>query len=285
MLAAAIIVFRETLEAALIVSVVLAATQQIAGSRRWVSLGVVVGLVGAGLAALLADTIASAAAGVGQELFNAIVLLAAVVMLGWHNVWMQQHGKEMAQRLKAAGQAISAGEQPLYALAIVVGLAVLREGSETVLFLYGIAAAGDGGMSSLVGGLAIGLAAGAAVGGALYFGLLRIPQRYLFRVTSGLILLLAAGLAAQASNFLVQGGFVPSLGGAVWDTSWLLSESSVVGRVLHTLIGYVDTPTVVQLIAYGLTIAVIGGLMWTLGSQRQPPVARPAGATPQVGAE
>lgn len=279
MLAAALIVFRETLEAALIISIVLAATKDLANSRRWVALGLVGGLVGAGVVALLADAITQAAQGMGQELFNAAVLLTAVVMLGWHNVWMQQHGREMASNLRATSAAVQAGERSLLALAIVVGLAVLREGSETVLFLFSLATASSGGWTNMLGGAVLGVVAGAAIGLVLYFGLLRIPQRYLFSVTSGLILLLAAGLAAQAVNFLVQADIVSSLGGHVWDSTWLLDESTEVGRVLHTLIGYTAQPTPLQLIAYVTTMAVIGGLMWAVRPSTPSGPATPVQAT------
>jgi high-affinity iron transporter len=264
MLAAAIIVFRETLEAALIITIVLAATKGLPGSRRWVGLGLIGGLLGAGVVALLADAISQAVEGVGQELFNAAVLLAAVVMLGWHNVWMQQHGREMAGHLRATSAQVQSGERPLFALALVVGIAVLREGSETVLFLYGIALSDSGGLANMLGGGLIGVALGVLVGVVLYLGLLRIPQRYLFSVTSGLILLLAAGLASQAVNYLAQADLLSQMGGNVWDSTWLLDEGSVVGRVLHTLIGYTSQPTPLQLIAYGLTVAIIGGLMWVV---------------------
>jgi high-affinity iron transporter len=259
----AIVVFRETLEAALIVSIVLVATKGLLGSRRWISFGLLGGLVGATVVALLADVIAQSVQGAGQELFNATVLLAAVAMLGWHNIWMQQHGRQMAGQLRATSAAVQAGEKSLLALAIVVGLAVLREGSETVLFLYGIATAGSGWASMLVGGAA-GVAIGALIGVVLYFGLLRIPQRHLFSVTSILILLLAAGLAAQAVNFLAQADILSPMGSMVWDSSALLDEASPVGQALHILIGYTAQPTPLQLVAYGLTIAVIGGLMWAV---------------------
>ncbi len=258
---AAIIVFRETLEAALIVTIVLAATKGLPGSKRWIAAGLVAGLIGAAVVALLANSIAQAVEGVGQELFNAAILFAAVIMLGWHNVWMQQHGREMSANLKAASAAVRAGERSLAALAIVVGIAVLREGSETVLFLYGIATAGTGGWSVLLGGGLIGVLAGVVVGVGLYFGLLSIPHRYLFGVTSALVLFIAAGLAAQAVNFLAQADILPPLGGSVWNTSSVLDERSIAGRVLHTLIGYSAQPTPLQLIAYLLTLVVIGGLM------------------------
>src|SRR3546814_11316639 len=102
----------------------------------------------------------------GQEFFNACGLFLAVVMLGWHNVWMSRHGRAMAKEMAEVGSAVSSGERPLYVLAAVVGLAVLREGSEVVLFLYGIAAGGSSAMD-VVTGSALGLIGGAALGGAL----------------------------------------------------------------------------------------------------------------------
>src|SRR3546814_4807419 len=80
MLAAAVIVFREALEAALIVGIVLAATKGVIGSRRWVAGGIAAGILGAALVALFADRIGNAFGGNGQELFNAFVLGAAVLM-------------------------------------------------------------------------------------------------------------------------------------------------------------------------------------------------------------
>src|SRR5579875_3721305 len=181
MLATAIIVFREVLEAALVIGIVLAASRGVPRRRAWVAAGVVGGVAGAVLVAASADAIAAAVAGIGQELFNATVLFAAVAMLGWHSVWMSRHGREIAAAANRLGRAVRTGTQPLYALAFVVGLAVLREGSEIVLFLYGIAlASGGGGM--VIGG-ALGLAAGSAAGAALYLGLLAIPVQRLFTVT------------------------------------------------------------------------------------------------------
>ena len=278
MLASAIIVFREVLEAAIVVGIVLAATKGVAGRSRWVGLGLIAGVLGAGLVAAFAARISEAAAGMGQELFNAVVLFAAVVMLGWHNVWMGRHGREMAAEIGAVGQAVQAGRRPLYALAVVVGIAVLREGSEVVLFLYGIAAASRGESAAILAGGLFGLGAGALAGFATYSGLARIPTRRLFAVTTWLILLLAAGMAAQGAGFLLQAGLLPSVGGALWDTSSLLSETSIVGRVLHTLVGYIAQPDGMQLIFYGTTVAVIAALMRRAGrmpNARRMPSSRP----------
>jgi high-affinity iron transporter len=270
MLAAAIIVFREVLEAALIVGIVLAAS---AGAPRrgfWVSTGLAGGVVGAGLVALFAAEIAAAAAGIGQELLNAMILLLAVGMLGWHNIWMSRHGRELAATARQIGDAVISGARPLYVLAVVVGLAVLREGSETVLFLYGIAAGGGLSAGSLIAGGALGLAGGVAVGAALYLGLLRIPTGRLFTVTSWMILLLAAGMASQAAGYLVQADLLPPVGEAVWDTSAVLTEDSILGKALHTLIGYVSRPDGVQILLYIATLCAIWLLTRLVGSPTKP---------------
>ncbi|HUR43878.1 MAG TPA: FTR1 family protein [Aestuariivirga sp.] len=254
MAGALIIVFREVIEAGLILGIVLAATQGVRGSRAWIAGGVAAGVLGSFIVALFTGTIAQAFEGFGQELFNAAVLATAVVMLTWHNVWMASHGRQMAADLNATGRDVVEGRRPLMALAIVVGAAVLREGSEVVLFLYGIAAAQGGSASGLIAGGLIGLFLGATVSALTYFGLLRIPARYLFGVTTWLITLLSAGMAAQAVRYLEQAGVVEVFGATAWDSSALLSEGSIPGLVLATLIGYAERPTVLQVVVY---IAVI----------------------------
>src|SRR5580765_5494404 len=130
MLSSLIIVFREVIEAGLIVGIVLAATQGVLRRTLWVGYGVAGGVAGACMVAMFADQIGSLFEGSGQELFNAAVLTLAVGMLTWHNVWMSGHGRQMANDMKGVGAEVAAGERSLAALAIVVGIAVLREGSE-----------------------------------------------------------------------------------------------------------------------------------------------------------
>lgn len=257
MLGSALIVFREIFEAALIVGIVLAATRGVQRRTFWVSAGVTGGVLGAGLVAVFAEAIASAAQGFGQELFNAAVLFIAVVMLTWHQVWMSKHGREMAIQMNDLGKSIVDGGQPLYVLAIVVGAAMLREGSEAVLFLYGIAASNIDSNAQLLSGGLLGLAGGAACGAALYRGLLKIPTRLLFSVTGWMIVLLAAGMASQGAAFLVQAGILPALGEQVWNSSAILEHGSMLGRVMHTLIGYDDRPAGIQLLFYVVTLISI----------------------------
>ena len=271
MLASLLIVFREVLEAGLIVGIVLAATRGIAGRASWLAAGIGVGVLGAALLAMFAGAVSSALAGVGQEVFTASILVVAVLMLGWHNLWMARHGRELAQQMGAMGRDVASGRKSLLAMAVVVGVAVLREGAEVVLFLYGIAASSNEGQVPLLAGGALGVALGAAVAWLLYRGLLAIPVRRLFSTTSWLIALLAAGMAGQAAAVLAGADIIPTWGDQLWDTSWLLPDDSMIGKALHALIGYSDRPVGVQLVAY---VAVLATLLIGAHLVNQAPRAR-----------
>jgi len=280
--ATAVIVFREVLEAAIVVGLVLAASQGLRRRGLWIGSGIAAGLGGSVIVAVFAGGIAAAAQGMGQELFNASVLFAAVGMLGWHNIWMARHGAALAKDINAVGRDVVAGLRPQYLLASVVGLAVLREGSEVVLFLYGIAIAQQDQASAMWAGALVGLALGAASGYLLYLGLLRFAARYLFSVTGWLIALLAAGMAAQAAGFLVQADWLPSLRDPFWDTSGLLSQQSVLGNLLSVLIGYLDRPAGIQVLFYAVTLStilVLSRIYRPVRKRAAPPVTKLAEAT------
>jgi high-affinity iron transporter len=271
MLASLIIVFREVFEAGLIVGIVLAATQGAAGRAAWLASGIGVGVFGAVLLALFAGAVEGAFSGNGQEMFNAAILIAAVLMLSWHQIWMASHGQQIADEMKALGRDVALGRRSLFAMALVVGVAVLREGAEVVLFLYGIAASGHEGWGALILGGACGVVLGALVSFLLYRSLIAIPVAWLFAVTGWLIALLAAGMAGQAAAILAGVDLIPSWGYQLWDTSWLLPESSIPGRALRALVGYADRPMGVQLAAW-LTVlaALVLGAHWTRRTSRQP---------------
>lgn len=256
MLASLLLVFREVLEAALIISVVAAATRSVAGRNGWISGGIVVGIIGAGFVALFARQIANAMSGMGQEWFNAGVLLAAVLMIGWHVVWMARHGRELATQMKAVGNDVSSGQRPMTALLVVIALAVLREGSEVVLFGYGLLASGNE-LLPLISGGVLGLICGVALGYTMYFGLLKIPMRHFFTATNALMVLLAAGLASSAALYLVQADVLPALIDPIWDTSGVLSDESIIGKTLHVLIGYSAAPNAMQMIFYAATALIL----------------------------
>ena len=263
MLATSLIIFREVLEAALVIGIVAAATRGIPTRGRWLFGGAMLGLFGSAIIAASMGAIAQFADGIGQELFNACILGAAVVMLAWHSMWMASRGQAISREAKSLGGAIRGGQQSLSILLIVVAIAVLREGAETVLFLYGISVSGTTSLVEMIGGGALGLAGGAAVGLALYLGLLRIPVRWFFSVISVLVLLLAAGMAAQAARFLVQADVLPSLRSPLWDFSNFMPNESPVGAVLHGLVGYDAHPAGMQVLFYVIVaITIAAGTRW-----------------------
>jgi high-affinity iron transporter len=240
----------------LIISIIAAATRGVSRRGLFIGGGVGLGVIGALLVAGFAGVIAEAVGGAGQELFNASVLLVAVAMIGWHVVWMSSHGRELVRQMQTVGGAVKAGSSSLTLLLAVVALAVLREGSEVVLFLYGMAASGTGAGGMAIG-VAIGVAGGVAMGFALYFGLLRIPLRYFFTATNWMLVLLAAGLASNAARFLVQADWLPAWGNQLWDSSSWLDNGTMVGQAMHVLIGYDARPSGMQLVFYAAVVALL----------------------------
>jgi high-affinity iron transporter len=278
MFGTALIVFREVLEAALIVGIVAAATRGIPNRARWIASGIGAGILGSLVVAAGAGLLSQLAQGMGQELFNASILGVAVVMLAWHNIWMSVHGREMAANATRVGADIRSGAKELSVLLVVVAIAVLREGSETVLFLYGVAISGHETRLPMIAGGALGLAGGVAVGWFLFKGLLRIPLRWFFSATSFLVLLLAAGMASQAARFLIQADKLPSLASPLWDTSWIVSNSSLMGKALQGMIGYDAQPSGMQMtFFFAVLCAILAGMAWA--RRRTQSGARPAART------
>jgi len=266
MLGIALLVFREVLEAALIVTIVAAATRGVPRRAAFVGGGIAVGVAGALIVAVCMGFIEGSLGGIGQEVFNAAVLLAAVAMLGWHVTWMSSHGKQMVQQMHRVTDSVRAGSSSIAILLAVVALAVLREGSEIVLFLFGMAAGGAGKLGFFAG-VPLGLAGGIAVGFALYFGLLRIPLRYFFSATNWMLVVLAAGLASSAAGFLIQANVLPAWGNQLWDTSWLLANGSIVGQAVHVLTGYEARPAGMQLVFWIMTFAILAAGMGVVSSR------------------
>ena len=255
-----IIAFREILEIAIILSIILAATRGVPGRGRWLWLGLAGGLLGSAVVAAFAETISNAAEGMGQEVFNAIILFAAVLMIGWTVVWMQTHGREIAQKMKHVGHAVKAGELPLYSVSIVIALAMWREGAEIVLFMTGILSTSQESLLAIIAGSTAGGALAAAIGSALYFGLIRIHMKHLFSVTSALLILVACGMSSQAVGYLIAADMLPALG-QMWDSSTLLSENTTLGKILGAMVGYTAQPSGMQLVFYIATASIITSLM------------------------
>jgi high-affinity iron transporter len=258
MFATALIVFRESLEAALFVGIVAAATRQLSGRARWLAGGVAAGVIGALALALMAQRVSGWFDGLGQDIVNIAVLSVALAMLLWHCIWVATHSREMAVEARQLGVSVQAGQRKPWALVTAVALAVLREGAETVLFVGGAltgGAAASTGEVVLAG--AIGVALGVGAGCVIYGGLARIPARHVFTATNGLIAILAGSIASQLVKSLTQAGFIERWSSPLWDTSHALAPDSALGTLLHALVGYDARPSAAQIASYVAVLAMI----------------------------
>jgi len=257
MMASMVIVFREMLEMVLVIGVLLAVTGGMTAARYRIVWGVVSGLCGAVVVALLMEQMENAFDGDGEFLFNAVVLFLAAIMLAWTVLWMSRHGREVSTKLKRVGVSVTEGTSPQTALLVVSFAAVMREGSEAVFFLFGAARTvpEDGGMF-LLGGI-LGAAVALLLGCVMYVGLVRIPVQRLFRVAGWLLMLLAAGMASQAVWNLVVIGRLPALIDPVWNLAAWLPQDSLFGELLHVMVGYDEAPSGMQLLVFLLFLGAL----------------------------
>jgi high-affinity iron transporter len=258
MFATALIVFRESLEAALFVGIVAAATRELAGRTRWLAGGVAAGVLGAILLALAAQQLSELFDGIGQDLVNIAVLSVALAMLLWHCIWVSAHAREIVAHARQLGSSVQRGQRAPWALVVAVALAVLREGAETVLFVGG-ALTGGGTVqpTQVVLACTIGLLLGIGAGALVYGGLSRLPTRQVFATTNLLIALLAASIGSQLAKSLAQAGLLARGTAPLWDTSFALAPDSALGTLLHALVGYDAQPCAAQLASYAAVLLVI----------------------------
>lgn len=252
----AIVVFREVLEIALILGILISATKNVEGRGKWISIGLITGVIFAVFLALSTDKISASLDGMGQEFFNGLILLSASFMIGWTVIWMQKHARSISGELKRLSNSVREGNKPLYALTIVVMLSVIREGAEIVLFSYSYFISGVPILQVIIG-LIIGLICGSAIGLALYLGLLKTFGKYFFAVTSWLLIFFAAGTCALGIRFWTDAQIIAPLADPLFDASKILSQESLFGKILHITFGYIDKPSGAQFIAYFATLLVL----------------------------
>ena len=256
MIAALLIAFREGLEAALIVGIVLSYLKKMGYRQRaavwW---GVVSAVIVSVVAGVALQVMGVAFEGRGEELFEGITMLLAAGVLTWMIFWMQRQGRSIRAELEAdVRQAVTGGNRrALFALAFV---AVVREGIETALFLTAAAFSATP-TETLIGG-GLGLAAAVVVGWLLFAVSVRLDVRAFFRVTSVLLIMFAAGLAAHGVHELQEAGVLPVIVEHVWDINHILDENSTVGSILKALLGYNGNPSLLEVITYGVYFIVIG---------------------------
>ncbi|MFM2084073.1 MAG: hypothetical protein RLY95_891 [Pseudomonadota bacterium] len=257
MFGTALIVFRETLEAALFIGIIAASTRGMFHRMHWLSIGVAAGSAGALGIALMIERISTLGEGLGQDFLNIGIISTALLMLTWHCVWISTHSRETVQEARQLGDATKNGLNSLWALSIAVSLAVLREGTEIVVFISGFTSGSVQSVASMLMGVVIGLLSGAICGFLIYTGLSKIKTQHFFAVTNVWVLIMAGALAAHLAKALTQSGLVQRWADPVWDTSSILSIDSPLGTVLRALIGYDASPSGLQISFYMGTIVFI----------------------------
>jgi high-affinity iron transporter len=261
MAATFVITLREAFEAALLLGIVYTYLEKVSGHRyfRWVTAGAALGAlasVGLGVAVSL---LSGPLLDLGPDLVATVVVFVAVIVLTWHGWWMRQHAmaiKGDVQRRLEEAQAT----RRLSVLAAIAFIGVFREGAETVLFLWGLMnQVGVAGWGGAVGAVA-GIGGAAVLGWAIFRGGRRVSLQRFFAGTSVLVVLVAAGLFSTGVGKLEAFGIVPA-SPIVWDSSWLLSDQSIIGGFLGGLTGYRSRPSLLELIAY-VTYLVLAALLF-----------------------
>jgi high-affinity iron transporter len=261
MIAALLIAFREGLEAALIVGIVLGYLNKTgdAARRRDAWVGVILAVILSALIALMIQAVGAKLEGKAEQIFEGVTMLLAVGVLTWMVFWMRYQARFIKSSLEHDIDA--AGAERKWGLTAVTFLAVFREGVETALFLSAAAFASDG-LGTLTGAL-IGLALAAITGYLIYASSVRLNMKRFFNVTTVLLLIFAAGLFAHGVHEFQEAGLLPLVTEHVWDTNHLFDESSSLGEIIRAVFGYNGNPSLLEVIAYwGYWVVALSGVRW-----------------------
>jgi high-affinity iron transporter len=269
LLSSVILVLREVLEAALLVSLLLAFSRKLSIHSSWVLIAIVAGLLGSAIYGFNIELVSELFEGVGQEVVNALLQICIYLLLCSLAVFAVRHyrGAHVPLRLVTI------------VMTLCVLLAIVREGSEVMLYISGFVSLPDLRVPVMAGS-AIGAGIGLSVGAVFYYAILSLHGRAAAIVGAFLLSLVAAGMASQAAQLLIQADWLPSHY-PVWDTSWLIDEQSVTGQLLYALIGYEATPTALQVAIHFASIMFIILVAVLFGKNKAGAVTR-AGAVNDV---
>lgn len=262
--AALLITLREGLEAALVISIILAYLRHLrrTDKRKVVWWGTAAAIVASLAAGWVIFSVAGELDEEAEEMFEGLATLSAVGVLTWMIFWMRRQGARIRSELQErVDSALLGGGVALASLAFVV---VLREGLETALFVFAAAkatAVQSGSAGAQVAGAVLGLAIAFVLGFLIYQGGIKLNLRTFFKVTGGLLLVVAAGLFAFSIHELQGVGWLPFLESYAFDISGILSDETGLGAILRALIGYQDKPSVLEL-SSGLGYLLVTGLLY-----------------------
>lgn len=261
---------REGLEIALVIGIVLGALKKIQRSdlRPIVWLGAFSAIVLSAASAILMHQIGIELEGPYEPVFEGITLLLAAAILTWMIFWMHRQSRIIKGELEASVRRANsqAGHRGVFLMAFI---SVFREGIELALFLTAAALASDA-RQTLIGSL-LGLALAGVLGWSLFASSIRLDLRRFFLATGFLLILFAAGMVAQGVHEFIEVGWIPPVVTHLWDTNFLLQDSSLLGQLLKALFGYNGTPSLVEVLAYlGYFLAIAIGLRYGAAAPNLP---------------
>lgn len=255
----ALVVFRECLEISMILGIVCAATRSVKNSFIYIISGIMAGIIAASLLAFFITKLSFSFSGLGEEYFNAFIIFLTVIVVGATAIWVKRSARKMPQKMNDLSVKIEKGLAPKIILTSVVASTIFREVTEIVLYVHALTTAYSLTPIDYILGFSSGISMGIIVTIAIYWGLSRIALKYLFKLSFALLVLIAASLASEAAGILTSVGFLEIYNEPLWDSSWIISDFSVIGRILKMLVGYNAQPNSMQLIFYVSTIFIILG--------------------------
>jgi high-affinity iron transporter len=280
---------REGVEAALIVSIILAYLAKTGNQRHfstiWLGAGAAIA-VSVVIGLILFVTIGGFEAP-AEQIFEGFAMILAASVVTWMLFWMRRTAANIKGELHASvDRALVEGG--VIGLAVLAFTAVIREGIETALFLMGQAtAAGNEALSTLLGAL-VGLAIAVVIGFAIYRGARVLNLRTFFQWTGIALIFIAAGLLSHGIHEFVEAGWITIGTGTAFDISAVLPHEpdegslGVVGSILRALFGYTSSPEWITLIAWVTYVVVVLFLylrpVRPVDAKATTPEQRPAGA-------
>ncbi len=248
---------RETLEASLVVGIVLAYLNKTNNQnyKKTVYYAIAFGVLASILAAFTFTFFAGEFKGSSEQIFEGVTMLIGAFLLTTMILWMMQQRyitKEIESKvhMHLANPASILSHLGIF---MVIFIAIIREGIETVIFMNALNYANG---INFIGGT-LGIIAAIVVGYLFFISTRKINLKKLFNISSVLLILFAAGLVLHGTHEFVEGGIVPGIVSPLFDISHVLSDKGVVGSFLKGLFGYVPDPSLVEVIAYFTYLSLI----------------------------
>jgi high-affinity iron transporter len=270
-----LITTREGFEIALVIALILAYLKRTGNEARYreVWAGVIAATLVCIAAGAVLELTAAELSGAAQEAFEGVAMFLAAAVLTWMVFWMRSQASSIGRELRDRVQ-LSLQTGSLAAIVLLSFTAVVREGFETVLFLFAGSSSNTGSTASYLAGGFLGFAIAGALGVALYRGSHVIPMRQFFTVTGVVVIFLAAGLVSNGLAEVHEAGIIQNLGSRPWDTDATISTTSTLGRFLHTFLGYDSAPAWGQIVAYWVYLAAgLGAFLSGVGVGQPRPSA------------